>query len=159
MYYKYSTVLMCRRDRPYSTHCKISVLYTSYLNILESLLLNSVPFIRHMVQLLCPYLVALNDPVNSGNADAVNSLEDYLVFNYLGLNFPQTDGIIGIFTRAVSCSAMRSLLLPPIDGRLSVLQQWKGLYWIMVIHDCGKNYTENKVGIQSICTTALHISQ
>ncbi len=40
--YKYSTVLMCRRDRPYSIRCKNSVLYISYLHILESLLLNSV---------------------------------------------------------------------------------------------------------------------
>lgn len=41
---------------------------------------------------------------------------------------------ITIFTRAVSCSAVRSLLLPPIDGHLSVLQKWNDHYWLVLTY-------------------------
>lgn len=63
------------------------------------------------------------------NIDAVNALEDYLVRNYSGLNFPQMDGITDHHHPhrghpLLSC-------VPPIVSLLP-----------LVILFCGKNYTE-----------------
>ena len=100
----------------------------------------------YMVQLLRPYAVLLIDPVNGGNADAVNSLEDYLVFNYLGLNFPLTDGIIGNH-HIHQGSLLLSCEMSPFTskGCLSVLQNF-----YLTITDIWSSIT---MEIQSVCTT------
>ncbi len=131
---------MCRRDRPYSTHCTNSVLYISYLHILESLLLNSVCiyFVRRTVQLLV--LIWFLWIIRSIVEKLMLSIPWKTTWSstiWVWISFKRMALLtITIFTRAVSCSAVRSLL-PPIDGCLSVLQKWKDHYWIMVIHDCG----------------------
>ncbi len=129
---------MCRRDRPYSTHCTNSVLYISYMHILESLLLNSVwiYFVRRTVQLVLIWFLWI-----------IRSIVEMLMLSIPWKTRSSTIWVwislkrmalltITIFTRAVSCSAVRSLL-PPIDGCLSVLQKLKDHYWIMVIHEYG----------------------
>ena len=121
----YSTVLICWRDGPYSTCCTNSVQYSNYLHILESLLLNSVwiSFKRNTVQLLCPYVILLNDPVMLMLSIRWKTTWSSTIWVWISLVLV-TLLAITIFTRAISCSAVRSLRLPPIDGHLSVLQKW-----------------------------------
>ena len=67
-------------------------------------------------------MVLLNDLVNGGNDDGVNSLEDYLVFNYLGLNSPQKDGIIVSHQGSLLLSCEKS---PPSSNRGTPLSSAK----------------------------------